>query len=150
MRIFPSILIVLLVACEANVQISADEQVRNAENVVREVHDQLFKGFLTEDANLVDRILSADVTLGFPGGYTMPREEFLNYLRGGELFYDSVEHHALQVRVYGDTAIFHGRSTLFVRFQDISSPEHLTYTAVYVRATDGFELVAWQSTEPCE
>ena len=80
----------------------------------------------------------------------MPREEFLNYLRGGELFYDSAEHHALQIRVYGDTAIFHGRVTLFFRFQDTSRPEHLTYTAVYVRVADGWQLVAWQSTEKRE
>lgn len=120
----------------------------HAESEVREIHNQWFEGLLNEDAVLLDSILSSDVTLSFPGGDVMPRSQFLAYLGGGELLYDTADHHALSVRIYGDAAVVNGKSTLSLRWIGESSTESLTYTATYVVGESGWHMVAWQSTVP--
>jgi ketosteroid isomerase-like protein len=120
----------------------------HAEREVREVHNQFFDGMLKEDTALLDRILSSDVTFGFPGGNIMARADFLALLSGGELFYDSADHHSLQARIYGDAAVVNGKSTLAYRFQGESMTESLTYTATYVMNESSWQLAAWQSTVP--
>jgi len=120
----------------------------HAEREVREVHNQFFDGILKEDTALLDRVLSSDVTLSFPGGNIMARADFLALLSGGELFYDSADHHSLQARIYGDAAVVNGKSTLALRFQGESMTESLTYTATYVMSESSWQLAAWQSTVP--
>ncbi len=132
----------------AHVHLSPSRTVLADSATVRDVHDAWFEGLLSEDTTIVSRVLSPDVTLGFPGGDLMPRETFLSYLQGGDLFYDAADHHALQVRVYGDAAILTGQSTLRYRFRGVSDSERLTYTAVYVRSGIGWQMVGWQSTTP--
>lgn len=120
----------------------------HAEREVRKIHNQFFDGMLNEDTALLDRVLSSDVTLSFPGGNIMPRADFLAFLGGGELFYDSADHHSLQARMYGEAAIVNGKSSLTLRFQGESITENLTYTATYVMSESSWQMAAWQSTMP--
>ena len=117
-----------------------------------EVHQSWFDGLLEENHVLIDQILSEDITLGFPGGNVMPRQEFIGHLKNGTLFYDSASHEYSNIRIYGSTGIINGKSTLAYRFQLKNGEFHkgledLTYTAVYV-LKDNWEMVAWQSTRP--
>ena len=109
-------------------------------------HQQWFRGLLTHDTLALSAVLAPDVTLAFPGGNTMPRADFLGYLQGGQLFYDSANHEDLRVRVYSSAAVVTGRSTLAYRFQGSAGSERLAYTATYVRSASGWRMVAWQST----
>ncbi len=109
-------------------------------------HIAWFEGLLAEDTTIVSRVLSDDVTLGFPGGNVMPKTEFLSYLQSGDLFYDIAEHEAVKFRVYGASAVVTGRSNLAYCFKGNAGFERLTYTAVYVRTDGGWKMVAWQST----
>jgi len=124
----------------------------NVEGEVRKVHGQFFDGILHADTELLDQVLSSDVTLSFPGGNVMPRSEFLAFLSGGELIYDSADHHAVNVRVYESAAVVHGKSTLSLRWSRDGETEHLTesltYTATYILGDAGWQMVAWQSTMP--
>lgn len=131
-----------------HVHLSPSRDVPSDSAAVRNVHDSFFEGLLREDTTIVDRILAPEVTLGFPGGNVTPRETFLGYLHSGDLFYDSADHHELNVRIYGDAAILTGQSTFRVRFQGTSFSERLTYTTAYVRSDIGWQMVAWQSTAP--
>ena len=76
----------------------------------------------------------------------MPRAEFLSFLKSGELFYDTAEHEDVFVRMYGETSVATGRSTLGYRFKGQPDVERLQYTAVWVRTDTRWRLVAWHST----
>lgn len=113
-----------------------------------QAHERWFSGLLAEDTVLVSNVLSADVTLGFPGGNVMPRSEFLAALQDGELFYDTADHEDVLLRLYRGTAVVTGRSTLTYRYRGNAGSEQLTYTAIYIRTDQRWRMVAWQSTTP--
>jgi ketosteroid isomerase-like protein len=113
---------------------------------LRGVHNAWFEGLLAEDTKSLNKVLSEDVTLGFPGGNAMPRAEFLSLLQSGELFYDTAEHESVGFRIYGNTAVATGRSNLTYRYKGTKDFERLSYTAVYARTNGEWKMVAWQST----
>jgi predicted ester cyclase len=114
---------------------------------LKDAHDAFFKGILAEDTVILDKLLSDDVTLRFPGGGEMPRATFLSLLKSGELFYDTGEHEAVKFRIYENTAVVTGRSNLAYRYKEYEGFERLAYTATYVKTDGEWELVAWQSTD---
>jgi hypothetical protein len=112
---------------------------------VAAAHSRWFAGLLGRYDVLSD-VLAQEVTLRFPGGNQMPRAEFLSLLQTTDLVYDSAEHHATEIRVYGGTGVVTGSSTLELRYKGAAQSERLAYTAVYVRSNSKWTLVAWQST----
>jgi hypothetical protein len=112
---------------------------------VSAAHASWFAGILG-DRVVLNEVLAQDVTLRFPSGTEMPRSRFLSLLESGELAYDSAQHQETKIRLYGDTGIVTGRSTLRYRYQGKADSERLAYTAVYVRTSGRWVLVAWQST----
>ncbi len=113
---------------------------------LKDAHSAWFEGLLAEDTTILNKVLSDDVTLGFPGGNVMPRAKFLSFLQSGELFYDTAEHEAVGFRTYRNTAVVTGRSNLAYRFKENEGFERLSYTAVYVSTDGEWKMVAWQST----
>jgi len=112
---------------------------------IRAAHDRWFAGILGDRARLSD-VLAPDVTLRFPGGNQVTRTQFLTLLQTGQLLYDAAEHQETNIRIYGDAGVVTGRSMLRFRFQGKAESERLAYTAVYVRTSGRWTLVAWQST----
>lgn len=122
-------------------------QARTADSVaVAQAHETWFRGLMAHDTTTLSPVLSADITLGFPAGNVMPRQDFLQYKQEGQLFYDSADHQELHIRVYAGVAVVTGRSTLAYRFKGTAGSERLAYTATYVRSSGQWRMVAWQST----
>lgn len=122
------------------------------EKRLQKVHQSWFSGLLNEDSQVIDKILSDDITLGFPRGNIMPRQDFIDALKNGTLYYDSAYHEYSKIRIYGNTGVINGRSNLTVRVKMENGEfykvlEKLTYTAVYVLdKSSKIKMVAWQST----
>lgn len=82
----------------------------------------------------------------------MPRQDFIDALKNGTLYYDSAYHEYSKIRIYGNTGVINGRSNLTVRVKMENGEfykvlEKLTYTAVYVLdKSSKIKMVAWQST----
>ena len=113
---------------------------------VHQAHDGWFRGLIAHDTTNLSAVLAPDVTLGFPGGNVMPRQDFLRYKQEGQLFYDSADHQELHIRVYSGVAMVTGRSILAHRFKGTAGYERLAYTATYLRSNGKWRMVAWQST----
>ncbi len=118
---------------------------------VQQVHQSFFAAILAEDYKLVDQILSDDVTFGSPDGNFAPKSQYIENLKSGVLFYDSVTELSSQVRTFGNTGVVNGTADLTYRFKskDGTMPKnlvHLTYTAVYVMDKQSIRMVAWQAT----
>ena len=112
---------------------------------VAAAHGRWFAGLLGSYDMLSD-VLAPEVSLRFPGGNQMERTRFLSLLQTKEVVYDSADHHATEIRVYGDAGVVTGTSTLQLRIRGTAISERLAYTAVYVRSNSKWTLVAWQST----
>lgn len=119
---------------------------------LQEVHQSFFNGILTENYQLIDEILSEDVTLGFPDGNFTPKQDYINSLKNGNLFYDSSFHEFAQIRIYGNTGVINGKSNLTFRYKEngewFKMHEKLSYTAVYVLNKSSIRMVSWQSNRP--
>jgi hypothetical protein len=118
---------------------------------VQQVHRSFFAAILAEDYKLVEQILSDDVTFGSPDGNFAPKLTYVENLKSGILFYDSVTEVSSQTRSYGNTGVVNGTADLIYRFKNRDgtmpeNPVHLTYTAVYVMDNRSIRMVAWQAT----
>lgn len=122
----------------------------DAKEKLMAVHQVWFKGLLNEDTVVIKQVLSEDVTLGFPNGNILSKEEFINLLGSGILFYDNAFHEYSKVRIYRNVGLINERSNLAYRFkmedgEYLKLTERLTYTAVYL-FDDSIKMIAWQST----
>jgi hypothetical protein len=120
---------------------------------LQHVHRSFFAAILAEDYKRVEQIISDDVTFGTPGGSVASKSQYVENLKNGLLFYDSVNEVSSQIRTYGNTGVINGRADLIYRFKNkdgktVKKLEHLTYTAVYVMDNESIQMVAWQSTRP--
>jgi len=118
---------------------------------VQQVHRSFFAAILAEDYKLVDQILSDDVTFGSPDGNFVPKSQYVENLKSGVLFYDSVTEVFSQIRTYGSTGVVNGTADVIYRHKNkdgtmAKNLVNLTYTAVYVMDKQSTRMVAWQAT----
>lgn len=120
---------------------------------VQKAHQSFIDAILAEDYGQVDQLLAADVTLGFLHGGFTPKQEYVNALKSGNLFYDSSASQKSNIRVYGKTGVVNGTGDLVFRYKDDKGEwykmlEHLSFTAVYLLDNDKVKMVSWQSNRP--
>ena len=94
----------------ASAQAPAD-QTSNAEQVVRQVEDQIVAAEDRNDADALDRLYVSDYTFVGPGGQVWSKAHYLGLMRSGDLKSDSYSRDEQTVRMYGNTAIVIYRST---------------------------------------
>lgn len=136
------------------ITLTAEAQSKDSlQDKIQKAHQSFMDGILAEDYKLVDQLLAEDVTLGFPHGGFTPKQDYINALKSGNLFYDSSSHECPNIRIYGNTGIVNGKSSLVFRYKDEKGQwfkmlEHLTYTTVYNMDKNTVKMVAWQSNRP--
>jgi|GEM_PF-156571 len=121
--------------------------------MVRKSHQTFIDAILAEDFQLVSEIVADDVTFGTPGGGFGTKQDYVNALKNGRLFYDSSANHTYNIRIFGTTGVVNGNVDLVFRYKDenndwIRMLEHLTFTAVYTMDKKKPKMVAWQSNRP--
>lgn len=147
-----TVLFVLLIALFTSVKSVAQTNTALKEKI-QKAHQSFLDGILAEDYRQVEELLAEDVTLGFPnGGFTL-KQDYVNALKSGSLFYDSSTNQSFKVRVYGNTGVVNGTGNLVFRYKDEKGEwfkmlEHLSFTAVYVLDKNKVKMVAWQSNRP--
>jgi len=120
-----------------------------AEQEVLGVEQARVRAVLAADAAALEPLLANDLLYVHAGGWAQTRTEFLESIRKGELKYDSMQHHDVRGRVYGDAAVLTGRSAVGVRSarrQMQLLEMEILFTAVYAKIAGRWQLVVWQST----
>ncbi len=130
--------------------ISAAQSNKVLKEKIQKIHQSFFDGILAEDYKSIDQLLAKDVSLGFPHGGFSPKEGYITALKNGNLYYDSSSHELSNIRIYDNTAVVNGKSSLVFRYKDENDQwfkmlEHLSYTTVYVINKNTVKMVAWQS-----
>jgi len=117
-----------------------------AEAEVKAVGDRWMKAMMDRDAAALDRIYAEDYTFVDPSGRIMTRDEDINDIKSGKLKFESHDHSNVQTRIYGDTAVVTGISTIKGTYEVEDISGQYRWTDTFVRRNGEWKVVASQVT----
>src|SRR5215471_19405428 len=108
-----TILIVLAAAITSGQEQSESrDQSMAVEQTIRKLDDERIQAQIHADAAALDRIYAADFIGIGPSGTVRTKPQVLSDFTSGELKFQSITTDDVQIRVYGNTAVETGRSTM--------------------------------------
>jgi len=118
----------------------------NPTDLILRVEQQRVAALVNDDFPSLDRLLADDLTYAHSSTVVETKAEYLASLRSGALKYTALTHELPQVRLYGDTAVLTGLSTVQALSQGKPGTVKLRFLIVYVQRHHQWQMVAWQST----
>lgn len=104
-----------------------------------------FEAMTRSDTLALRPLLAGDLVYIHSNGLTETRSEHLQNIAAGRLVYQTMQREAVQVRLYGKTALTNGIVHVTGILNGNSFDVRLRYTAVY-RRRGHWRLANWQST----
>jgi len=116
------------------------------ERDVMQCDDRRFKAMVRGDLTALRLVLSDHLTYTHSSGRHETKAQFLASFTLGQLGYKSIIPEARAVRVYGGVGIVTGTARMEITSRGQDAYFRIRYIAVYIRAQDRWQMVAWQST----
>jgi ketosteroid isomerase-like protein len=116
------------------------------ERDIMQCDDRRFKAMVRGDLATLRMALADDLTYTHSSGQHDTKAQFLGSLTLGQLSYKSIIPEARSVHVYGRAGIVTGTARMEITARGQDSRFRIRYLAVYVKAQDRWQMVAWQST----
>ena len=113
---------------------------------VRQFQAKRFAAMTHRDIDGVAALLGEDLTYTHSGGDMETKAQFLKTLRSGRIVYEQIEPADVAVRMYGQTAVVTGRSTMHVRTGGQPQTFQIRFVEVDVTIGGRWQMVAWQAT----
>jgi uncharacterized protein (TIGR02246 family) len=135
----------VLAACamaQGQKQTVSREQSRSVEQAIRKVDDERIQAQIHADAAALDRIYADDFIGIGPSGTVRAKPQVIADFTSGDLKFQSITTDEVQVRVYGDTVVETGRSTMDGRDKGKTVPRDNRFTRVWVKQEGRWRLVA--------
>ena len=107
---------------------------------------QRFDAMVRNDLKTLADCLADEVTYTHTTGESQTKTQFLEMLRTGSVKYEQIEPAELNVRLFGETAVVTGRSTMHVQSQGRPLVFQIRFIDVEVRHNGRWQMVAWQAT----
>ena len=128
-------LIIALAACDKRVTESVEQAIRqlDKERIQAQIH---------ADATALDRIYAADFIGVGPSGTVRTKPQVIADFTSGDLKFQSITTDEVQVRVYGNTAVETGLSTMTGQDKGKDVPRDTRFTRVWVKQRGRWRLVA--------
>ena len=120
---------------------SSSHQTR-AEEVIKKVDNERIQAQIHADATALDRIYAADFIGVGPSGRVRTKPQVISDFTSGDLKFQSITTDDVQVRVYGNTAVETGRSTMIGQDKGQTVPRDTRFTRVWVKQQGRWRLVA--------
>ena len=114
----------------------------SVEETIRKLDNERIQAQIHADATALDRIYAADFIGVGPSGTVRTKPQVILDFTSGDLKFQSITTDDVQVRVYGDTAVESGRSTMVGQDKGKTVPRHTRFTRVWVRQQGRWQLVA--------
>ena len=114
----------------------------SVDKVIRRVDDERIKAQVSADAVALDRIYADDFIGIGPSGALRTKAQVLADFTSGELKFQSIITDDVQVRVYGNTAVETGRSTMIGQDRGKTVPRDNRFTRVWIRQHGRWRLVS--------
>ena len=118
------------------------DQKGSVEQVIRQVDHERIQAQVSADASVLDRIYADDFIGVGPSGAVRNKAQVISDLTSGDLKFQSITTDDVQVRVYGNTAVETGRSTMNGQDKGKAVPHDTRFTRVWVEQQGRWRLVA--------
>ena len=126
----------------AQEQSTAGTQRSNIEQVIRQLDGERIQAQIGADAAALDRIYADDFIGVGPSGTVRTKKQVILDFTSGTLRFQSITTDEVQVRVYENTAVETGLSTMDGQDNGKAVPRITRFTRVWVKQQDGWRLVA--------
>src|ERR1700756_5297155 len=142
----PALLIAVLILTVAPMGVGQEQSARGShktsvEEVIRKLDDERIQAHIHADATALDRIYAADFIGVGPSGAVRTKPQVISDFRSGELKFQSITTDEVQVRIYGNTAVETGRSTMNGQDRGKAVPRDNRFTRVWVKQQGHWRLV---------
>jgi uncharacterized protein (TIGR02246 family) len=109
---------------------------------IRKLDDERIQAQIHADATALDRIYAADFVGVGPSGTVRTKPQVIRDFTSGDLKFQSITTDEVRVRVYGNTAVETGRSTMEGHDKGRTVPRDTRFTRVWVKQQGRWRLVA--------
>ena len=126
----------------AQEQSTAGTQRSNIEQVIRQLDGERIQAQIGADAAALDRIYADDFIGVGPSGTVRTKKQVILDFTSGTLRFQSITTDEVQVRVYENTAVETGLSTMDGQDKGKTVPRNTRFTRVWVKQQGCWRLVA--------
>lgn len=117
-------------------------QNRSVEQVIRQLDQERIQAQIDVDAMALDRIYADDFIGIGPSGTVRTKPQVIADFTSGELKFQSITTDDVQLRVYGNTVVETGRSTMIGQDKGKGVPRDNRFTRVWIKQGSRWRLVA--------
>jgi ketosteroid isomerase-like protein len=112
------------------------------EQTIRKLDNERIQAQIHAEVTALDRIYAADFIGVGPSGIVRTKPQVILDFTSGDLKFQSITTDDVQVRVYGDTAVETGLSTMIGQDKGKTVPRDTRFTRVWVKQQGQWRLVA--------
>jgi uncharacterized protein (TIGR02246 family) len=114
----------------------------STEQAIRQADQERIQAQIHADGPALDRLYAADFLGVGPSGTVRTKAQVIADFTSGELKFQSITTDEVRVRVYGDTAVETGLSTMVGQDKGKAVPRDTRFTRVWVKQNGAWRLVA--------
>src|SRR3984957_9248875 len=114
---------------------------KSIEQVIRQLDHERIQAQIESDVAALERIYAADFIGVGPSGAVRTKTQGISYFRSCELKFQSITTDEFQVRIYGNTPVETGRSSMNVQDRGKAVPRDNRFTRVWVKQQGHWRLV---------
>jgi ketosteroid isomerase-like protein len=126
----------------AQEQSARTNQNRSVEQVIRQLDHERIQAQIGANAVALDRIYADDFIGIGPSGTVRTKPQVISDFTSGNLKFQSITTEDVRVRVYGNTAVETGRSTMIGQDKGKAVPRDNRFTRVWIKQVGRWRLVA--------
>jgi uncharacterized protein (TIGR02246 family) len=115
---------------------------KSVDQAIRQVDHERIQAQIGADAAALDRIYADDFIGIGPSGTVRTKAQVIADFTSGDLKFQSITTDDVRVRVYGNTAVETGRSTMIGQDRGKAVPRDNRFTRVWVKQQRGWRLVS--------
>jgi uncharacterized protein (TIGR02246 family) len=123
-------------------QSTSRDQRSSVEQVIRQLDNERIQAQIAADAVALDRIYADDFMGVGPSGTVRTKAQVISDFTSGDLKFQSITTDEVQVRVYENTAVETGLSTMSGQDKGKAVPRDTRFTRVWVKQQGRWRLVA--------
>src|SRR5216110_2481544 len=143
----PALFIAVLVLTVAPMSVGQEQSARGShrtsvEETNRKLDNERIQAQIHADATALDRIYAADFVGVGPSGTVRTKPQVILDFTSGDLKFQSITTDDVQVRVYGDTAVETGLSTMIGQDKGKTVPRDTRFTRVWGKQQGRCRFVA--------
>jgi uncharacterized protein (TIGR02246 family) len=138
----PAVLALALTSIVMAQEQSAGTQVSSIEQAIKQLDGERIQAQVGADAAALDRIYADDFIGVGPSGTVRTKKQVISDFTSGTLNFQSITTDEVQVRVYENTAVETGLSTMNGKDKGTAVPRNTRFTRVWVKQQGRWRLVA--------